>query len=123
MIAILVPEYLESSWCKAEWRAMETLELDRTTDSANGFIIPILFRGEEGRFADFCGIREYSDFRYVANPRSQLKTVRSRQQIEAIAQRIAELSEIGPHTDCSRFVIESDEEAITPGFDDPNPLR
>jgi hypothetical protein len=63
MIAILVPEYMESSWCRAEWRAMEQLERERTSDSAvDGFIIPILFRGHSDKIAQFCDGRMFIDF-------------------------------------------------------------
>jgi TIR domain len=123
MIAILVPEYLESSWCLAEWRAMERLELSRNATASNdGFIIPVLFRGDYSKFADLCGIRQYSDFRHVAKPRSQLDNIRYRRQIEEIASRIAELANSKPDADCSKFVIDSNEEVVVPRFDDPDPL-
>jgi len=123
LIAILVPEYLESSWCLAEWKAMERLELERATASpCDGFIIPVLFRGEDDKFSDLCGVREYSDFRHVARPRSQLDTIRARQQVEAIARRVSELSKSQPSTDCNQFLIESGKEVISPSSSDPSPL-
>jgi hypothetical protein len=60
MIAILVPEYFESSWCKAEWDAMVKLERERVADpGTGGFIIPILFRGDKEKVAEFCGPRVF----------------------------------------------------------------
>lgn len=123
MIAILVPEYLESSWCLAEWRAMERLEKERTKVSASdSFIIPIIYRGQDEQFDDLCGTREYCDFRSVYSPRRQLNSIRRRQQIEEIACRIAELSKRKSSTDCSKFSIEANKEVVNPNFDDPNPL-
>ena len=123
MIAILVPEYLESSWCLAEWRAMERLEKERAKLSASdSFIIPIIYRGQDNQFDTLCGTREYCDFRGVISPWKQLNSIWCRQQIEEIACRIAELSRRKSSTDCSKFSIEAGEEVVSPRFDDPNPL-
>jgi len=123
MIAILVPEYLESSWCLAEWRAMERLEAERTKVSASdSFIIPIIYRGQDKQFDTLCSAREYSDFRGVISPWTQLNSIRRRQQIEEIARRITELSKRKSRTNCTNFSIEADEEVVSPRFDDPNPL-
>jgi hypothetical protein len=123
LIAILVPEYLESSWCLAEWQAMEKLERERAVDPASaGFIIPVLFRGDDDKFSDLCGVREYIDFRHVARPRSQLDTIKSRRQIEDIARQVAHLAKSSSHTDCSSFIIRSGKEIVRPRHDDPNPL-
>ena len=40
MVAVLVPQYLESAWCMAEWRAMERLEIQRL--GKQGLIIPVI---------------------------------------------------------------------------------
>ena len=43
MIAVLVPDYQESSWCKAEWKAMEELEQQRLDKpERRELIIPVL---------------------------------------------------------------------------------
>jgi hypothetical protein len=119
----LVPEYLESSWCLAEWRAMEKLEQERLTNSASdGFIIPVLFRGDRDRFTELCGDRQFIDFRHIAKPRSQLDSIKCRRDIEQIARRVAELAKSQSHTDCGSFLIESDKEVVSPALDDPNPL-
>jgi hypothetical protein len=123
LVAILVPEYLESSWCLAEWRAMEELERERLSDSkSDGFIIPILFRGDDDKFAELCGDREYIDFRHIARPHSQMDNIKCRRQMEDIAHRVAELTKSQSNTDCGNFMIESGVEVVTPGLDDPNPL-
>jgi hypothetical protein len=123
MIAILVPEYMESSWCRAEWKAMEQLERQRTSNPAvGGFIIPILFRGHSDRVAQFCNGRVFIDFSHIVKPSTELNSKDSRKKIEEIAQRVAELAKYHSSTDCSNFVIDIGEEIVEPSFDDPSPL-
>lgn len=123
MVAILVPEYMESSWCIAEWKAMEQLEQERTADSdLGGFIIPIVFRGQDEKVTQFCDGRVFIDFRHIVNPRRELNSRKNREQIEHIAQRVAQLAKCQSRTDCSKFVIPIGEEVVRPSFDDPNPL-
>lgn len=124
MVAVLVPEYLESSWCRAEWNAMEQLEQARTLDSdVGGFIIPILFRGHSDKIAQFCNGRMFIDFSHIVKPSTELNSKDSRKKIESIAQRIAELAKSHSSNDCSNFIIDIGEEIAEPGFDDPDPLR
>ena len=123
MIAILVPEYFESSWCKAEWDAMVKLESERVVDpDTGGFIIPILFRGDEENVAEFCGPRVFLDFRHVVKPATQLDTMDSRRRFEDIGRRVAKLAQCHSPTDCSKFAINIGPEIVKPRLDDPNPL-
>jgi TIR domain len=124
MIAILVPEYLESTWCKAEWNAMEQLERERAVNpDAGGFIIPILFRGDEEKAATFCGPRVFLDFRHIVKPATQLDTMDSRRRLENIGQQVARLARHHSPTDCSKFAIDIGPERADPVPDgDPNPL-
>jgi hypothetical protein len=123
MIAILVPEYMESSWCQGEWKAMEKLERERAADPGiGGSIIPILFRGDKAKAAEFCGPRVLLDFRHIAKPSIQLNTIDSRVRIEDIARRIAQLANYPSPTDCSTFNIAVGAEVVDPGHDDPDPL-
>jgi TIR domain len=124
LIAILVPEYWESSWCLAEWEAMNGLAEQRVgVASAKGHIIPVLVRGDETKAQELADTREIVDLRYVNKPSTQLGTVSSREKIEHIAQMVAaavqQVADIQP---CDQFAIPVGEEVITPGLDDPNPL-
>jgi hypothetical protein len=123
MIAILVPEYMRSNWCRAEWRAMEKLERDRNADSnEDGIIIPIMFRGKEDKIAKFCGSRTFMDFSNIVNPKEQLDSTENRERVDSIARRVAELARYSP-TDCGTFAINVGPEVVDPDFDDPNPLK
>jgi hypothetical protein len=44
LIAVLTPDYFDSSWCKAEWEAMIKLEEKRLGKA--GLIIPVVLRGD-----------------------------------------------------------------------------
>jgi hypothetical protein len=128
MIAILVPEYMESNWCRAEWEGMVELEEKRNTDAARGHsIIPIFFRGDPQRTQEFCGPRLLMDFRNVINPRRQLENNNTYlQTLDRIAQQVAMLANSVSPTDCRDFVdgfvrrIGTD--VVAPRLDDPNPL-
>jgi hypothetical protein len=124
MIAILVPEYFESSWCLAEWKAMERLEQERTANSSSiSFIIPILFRGDRAKAEEFCGHHGCTDFTNIYRPAIQLNTKDSRRTFEDIARQVSTLAKIKSPTDCSKFLIHNGEEVIQPSLDDdPNPL-
>lgn len=128
LIAILVPEYIESSWCRAEWQGMVELEQERKVDaSLGGSIIPILFRGDLESTRKFCGSREFLDFRKVINPRRQLgDTNIYLQLLDHIAQRVAILANRASPTDChgfvDGFVKRTGRDVVEPRFDDPSPL-
>jgi hypothetical protein len=128
LIAILVPEYIESSWCRAEWQGMVELERERRTDAAlGGSIIPILFRGDLESTRNFCGPRTFLDFRKVINPRRQLENNDTYLwALDHIAQRVAMLANGVSPTDCREFVASfvkrTGRDVAEPRFDDPNPL-
>lgn len=124
LIAVLVPEYLESKWCKAEWDAMVQLERERAANpDADGFIIPVLFRGDKEKLAEFCGSRQIVDFRHIVKPAIQLDTIASRRTLEEIGQRVARLAARHSPTDCSKFAISIGVETAQPSLHaDPNPL-
>jgi len=124
MIAILVPEYFESSWCLAEWKAMERLEEERTANTSSiSFIIPILYRGDRTKAEEFCGPRGCTDFTNIYKPATQLNTIDSRRIFEDIGRQVSSLARIKSPTDCSKFIIYDGEEVIQPSlYDDPDPL-
>lgn len=124
LVAVLVPEYLESSWCLAEWKAMEKLEEKRLGPNKKGLIIPVLFRGNFQKAEQFAGTRVIVNFKTVNKPRTQLDTVKNRGVIEDIARRIHALAKqlTSPGEICENFEIDTDVEIITPTHDDPDPL-
>ena len=123
MIAILTHEYMKEPWCRGEWRAMEQLEKARKIDRKDtGCIIPVLFRGEPEKAREFCGTRQFLDFRGIIRPNIQLDTVESRQRVEAIGAHVAKLARLVSPVDCSNFRIDVGEEVAELTFDDPNPL-
>ena len=125
MIAVLVPEYMESPWCRGEWQAMEQLERARDIDTVDGCIIPVLFRGPPDKAQQFVGDRQLLDFR-IQVPRIQLSTISNRQRLEAIGERIARLARFASPVDCAEFLINVGEDADRPSSnaaDSPNPLE
>jgi len=124
MIAILSPEYMESAWCRGEWQAMEDLEHKRNIDKADGCIIPILFRGPTDKAQKFVGDRQLLDFK-IDMPGIQLRTINSRQRLEAIGERVARLAKYASSVDCSDFLINIGEDTDNPPSDasaSPNPM-
>ncbi|SRR6266852_7871709 len=121
MIAILMPEYMESPWCRAEWQGMEELEEQREP-GAKGAIIPVLFRGDPERAKAFAGTRVIVDFSHVDKPRTDLNTKNSRRMMEMIAHQVADLARLHSPTDCGAFVINVGQDVAEPRFDDPSPL-
>lgn len=122
MIAILVPEYLESNWCIGEWRAMEKLESKR---GRADLIIPVLLRGDPDKMSDLYGTREPIDLRKIIKPSTQLDSVKNRSELESIAARIQKFAKSLDDTcmDCNQFVIGLGPEQMTPSVQDPDPLE
>jgi hypothetical protein len=124
MIAVLSPDYMESTWCRAEWQAMEELEQKRNIDKVDGCIIPILFRGRLEKVQELVGDRQLLDFR-VDKPGIQLRTIYNSQRLEAIGERVARLARYASPVDCADFSINVGEDADNPpsdASDSPNPL-
>jgi TIR domain len=122
MVAILVPDYLESDWCLSEWRAMESLEARRLGPGKAGLIIPVIFRGEPEELRQIYGTRQRVDLRCVQRPAVDLNTKSSRRQLETIATRISKLvkSLDDPCEYCATFEIMRVQEAMQ--VRDPSPF-
>jgi hypothetical protein len=123
LVALLIPEYLESSWCVGEWKAMESLEASR---GQIGLIIPVLYRGKESDFAGLLGAeRRPIDFSEVVVPAKQLKdNVLYASKIEAIANTInrwARDSAKSP-ANCDGFSIPLGPEENTPKIAERSPF-
>lgn len=126
MIAILVPEYIESNWCRYEWQTMEYIERYRLDDSRNeGLIIPVKCRGNIENFAEFVGDREIIDL-HVNEPKKQLRNIQQCEKIESIANKISRLTkqfeEAGIKCEDYDLPIMSESEKIIPSYNDPNPM-
>ena len=123
-IVILTPEYLDSSWCQAEWRAMLDFEAKRLENRA-GLVIPVVLRGEiqqwETRYE-----RKPVDLR-VHVP-DQLKNIKHSSKIKRIADIVGDLVQtVGQQVpNCEGFKVSFDVEkdilAFSPPYVDPDPL-
>lgn len=124
-VAVLTPEYLDSSWCQAEWEAMVAFEAKRLGPSQKGLVIPVVLRGEikqwESRYN-----RKPVDLR-VDLP-SQLHNIKRSSAIKDIVDIITKfVAKAGdPCADCRTFRLSIDlgpEVVSAPSsFTDPNPL-
>jgi hypothetical protein len=123
MIAVLVNEYPDSSWCRAEWDAMERLEKLRL-NGKRGLIIPIALRREPRDWENLFK-RKPVDFSKISVP-SQLLTAKQSEKIQKIAELISSLVNRVDKTcaDCGSFNFALGVEELngTPTFVDPNPL-
>ncbi len=124
MIAILVPEYPDSNWCRAEWEAMEKLEALRLK-GARGLIIPIALRRAANEWNALLQ-RKPVDFSKVSVPRVQLNSVKHSQKISEIADVIRKFVAQVPETceNCWDFKFSLGEEELNPQptFKDPSPF-
>jgi hypothetical protein len=126
MIAILVPEYPDSSWCRAEWDAMEKLEGKRLGAGKRGLIIPVALRRSPDEWNNLLK-RKPEDFSKVVVPENQLGSVSNVTKIQRIAEKVAQLvSQVkAPSEDCGQFLLQLPGETLsdTPTFGDPNPFE
>lgn len=126
LVAILVPQYWESSWCRAEWKAMEDLESERLgKNKKEGLIIPIIYRGETEEWRKLIGVREPTVLN-VLKPATQLDNISNLDKIDKIARRIERFVNMlrDPCVNCNEFRIPivGKEDKIVTAFTDPNPV-
>jgi hypothetical protein len=123
LVAILVPEYMESTWCRAEWNAMRGLAARRSSKGVRAHVIPVLFRGQAEVAEAFVGEPVIVDFRHIVSPARDLGMKRNRRTMEHIASQIddavRQLTDIEP---CDSFMIPIDDQPPGADFDDPDPL-
>jgi hypothetical protein len=125
LVAILTPEYFESTWCVSEWRAMEALERKRVpSQKQNLLIIPILLRGDLDHAIKWCGTRKLLDLRTVRDPMQQMSTVRNRTHVEEIAKQIQEISRVLADCECTPSPVKlgPDVVVVNPDNRAPNPV-
>jgi len=124
MIAIMVPEYPDSNWCRAEYEAMEKLEQLRIKGERR-LIIPIALRRTASEWNAVLK-RKPVDFSRVSVPRTQLNNIKHSQKIQEIADQIIKLvAEVkDPCEDCVNFQFSVGIEELSdqPTFTDPNPF-
>ena len=125
MVAILVPEYLESNWCQAEWEAMARLEEKRLGKGKVGLIIPIALKRTVGEWEHLLK-RKPIDFSRVFI-KGQLKQVKPTEKIIEIADIInnwvAQLNETCENCDGFLLPVEGEVMSSQPTFKDPNPFK
>jgi len=126
MVAVLVPEYPDSSWCKAEWDAMAKLEEKRLGKGKRGLIIPIALKRSPDEWNNLLQ-RKPEDFSKIAVPQTQLANVHNVRKIQNIAAKIQQLVNQVKATceDCDQFTLGLPEETLAPQptFRDPDPFK
>lgn len=120
LVAIIVPDYWESSWTLGEWLAMERLE--RTRPGRPDLIIPVIQRGDASTRSQRIETRVPVEFNIVAA--RQLKNIRNLEKIRDIARKIdrhvKQLSSF--QVECDAFEIDLTRHADMPVAADPDPF-
>jgi hypothetical protein len=124
MVAVLTPEYPDSSWCDAEWKAMELWESKRLGPNQKGLIIPVVSRGDVRQWEEHFK-RKPVDLR-VDLPSSQLFSVGNSRKIRQIAEIVSTFvtNVTDPCEDCAVFQLNVGTEQVRtpPSFKVPSPL-
>jgi hypothetical protein len=123
MVAVLTPEYIESSWCMAEWRAMESLEQQRLPHD-RGLIIPLLFKGPRQLFEPAVSGRTVMDFNGLLKPSRQLNKLSNLKKVQDIASYIDNHVRVlrARPPDCDGFKINVGTDEITLRVQEPSPF-
>jgi len=120
MVALVVPEYFESSWCMAEWNAMATFEKKRLGPNKHGLIFPVTCGGNPATLRPlYSPYQDAGDFRDIVAPVKQLDSVRSRKKIKLIADQINYLAKSLPPPECDNFSLNLGPEEINPRIKEP----
>jgi hypothetical protein len=127
MVALVVPEYFESKWCKTEWEAMETFEQARLGGGKHGLIIPVICTGEPELLKPKFGPRQAVDLRGIVSPAKQLSSIKSLEKIQSVANQINDLARnlAASDFDCDNFAreIKIGLDGVTPEIEEPSPFR
>jgi hypothetical protein len=123
MVAVLTPEYIESSWCMAEWHAMESLERQRLRNN-QGLIIPILFKGSREMFEPAVSGRTIMDFNGLLKPSRQLSKLSNLKKIQDMAVYIDNYVKAlrAQVPNCVGFKIPVGADQITLKIQEPSPF-
>jgi hypothetical protein len=132
MIAIYVPPYEDRAYCLREYEAMERLEaarkarLNRPELRDKGMIIPVVFRGKPESLPSKITNRYhyYNLSKFAPRAQSLLGNKKYAEEIDEIAQSIAELYRAVVNTDlcsdCDGFLL-PDEAELKPWRDTAPP--
>jgi TIR domain len=126
MVALVVPEYFESSWCKAEWMAMASWEEKRVGKGRAQLIFPVICTGEADMLRERFGPRLDVDLRHIVSPVKQMNSINTLRKIRGIAERINSLAKTvpPPDIDCDTYslgIVGPD--VNTPEVSEPSPFR
>jgi hypothetical protein len=126
MVALVVPEYFESSWCNAEWEAMASLEEKRLGKGKFQLIFPVICTGDPAILRPRFGPRIDVDLRDIVSPAKQMDSVRTLTKIRSIAEKINNLARTLPVTDfdCSAYSLGTvGPDFSNPKFKEPSPFQ
>jgi hypothetical protein len=124
MVALLVPEYIESSWCVAEWKAMEGLEAKRLNGQL-GLIIPVIFQGKKEDLTELFGKRQCIELSGLLSPSRELNKKENLKKITDIANTINRYVKkfATAQAECDGFRIPVGAEENTPKIVEPSPFQ
>jgi hypothetical protein len=126
MVALVVPEYFESSWCCAEWKAMQGYEQDRLGRDKHGLIIPVICGGDPTILERFIGPHQHVELRYIDNPARELSNKPNLRKIREIADTINQYARMlalkPPVIDCDALAVGLGPEQIIPAVSEPSPF-
>ena len=126
MVVVLVQEYQESNWCRAEWKAMEELEEKRLgRNHKQGLIIPVLLKGDKTQAQEFAKHRQIVELQ-VLRPKVLKTSKKYSKVINDIAEQIDKLVRDldDKCDDCSDFKIPVEKEVLSSqDLNEPDPTR
>lgn len=124
LVAVLTPEYLESEWCVAEWKAMEQLEKKRLGKDRKELIIPLLFQGSPVQMEKFADVRTVVKLPALYDPLKEMDGIEFRKLLKPVADVITSHAKEIKNTceDCGQFRIEVGPEVPTTQYQDPTPI-
>jgi len=125
LVALVVPEYFESAWCKTEWAAMASWEKIRTGNERAQLIFPIICTGDPSVLRPKFGSRLDIDLRDIVSPTKQMSSIKTLTKIRSIAEKINSLAKTlpSPLVDCDAYsfgVVGPD--VSTPEFGELSPF-
>jgi hypothetical protein len=126
MIALVVPEYFESNWCSAEWKAMTSLEEKRLGKGMFQLIFPVICTGDPATLRPKFGPRTDVDLRDIVSPAKQMDSVRTLTKIRSIAEKINNLAKTLPasNIDCNAYSLgKIGPDVSVPEFHEPSPFQ
>jgi hypothetical protein len=125
LVALVLPQYFESAWCVAEWKAMEAFERKRAIQRQQSLIIPVLVGGDPDLLNPKLGGRTSHDLRGVGTPARHFKTPRIIEEIQRIAEAINNMQALmraDGGTECDQFSLGIGTDSVSPDYPEPSPM-